>query len=251
MNASDPTVYYQNAIDLRTPGTGLWFLNGKSFADWKSASPSYLWLHGIPGSGKTVLSASIIQDLSLCCKDNSEKALAYYFFKFENAQEHDPIMMLKSFIQQLLRHCVTIPPTVKGLFSKIKGGGRAPLSQEVLELFRLTLGLFPCVYLVVDALDECDQQANLLKILEKVATWQLHNIHLIVTSRQERFVELSLEAYMSRESFINLPSDIIDEDIKIYMQERFNGDIQLKKWHSNSTIGDEINVALADGAQGM
>ena len=38
------------------PGTGQWFLDDQRLLAWRSASsPSLLWLHGIPGSGKSKL----------------------------------------------------------------------------------------------------------------------------------------------------------------------------------------------------
>ena len=38
------------------PGTGEWFLNDQRLLAWQNASsPSFIWLHGIPGSGKSKL----------------------------------------------------------------------------------------------------------------------------------------------------------------------------------------------------
>ncbi|TGO34464.1 hypothetical protein BHYA_0196g00200 [Botrytis hyacinthi] len=51
---------WQNSnIRLRQPGTGVWFTESKDFKDWASTDNSKLWIHGIPGAGKTVLIASV------------------------------------------------------------------------------------------------------------------------------------------------------------------------------------------------
>jgi hypothetical protein len=35
--------------------TGGWFLNGSEYNEWKEKQHQFLWLHGIPGCGKTIL----------------------------------------------------------------------------------------------------------------------------------------------------------------------------------------------------
>lgn len=45
-------------------GSGEWLLEKPEFLDWmKSSSSSILWLHGIPGSGKSMLVATVIEFL--------------------------------------------------------------------------------------------------------------------------------------------------------------------------------------------
>ena len=38
---------HRNALSLRAPGTGQWFLNSVVFNDWLEANSSFMWLHGI------------------------------------------------------------------------------------------------------------------------------------------------------------------------------------------------------------
>ena len=54
-----PIPYMQHHIQAKSdvlPGTGQWLLHDPRLLDWQnSRSSSVLWLHGIPGSGKTKL----------------------------------------------------------------------------------------------------------------------------------------------------------------------------------------------------
>jgi ankyrin repeat domain-containing protein 50 len=50
----DPIVKHTAATLLKQPGTDEWFLQEKTFLDWLNDG-SLLWLHGISGTGKTVL----------------------------------------------------------------------------------------------------------------------------------------------------------------------------------------------------
>lgn len=54
-SAVDPYSNHSAACEKREPTTGDWFLNCAEFAAWLISQKSFLWLHGIPGCGKTVL----------------------------------------------------------------------------------------------------------------------------------------------------------------------------------------------------
>jgi hypothetical protein len=46
LSVVDSSTNYNAARSKHEEGTGDWFLNGKRFEDWKTASNSVLWLHG-------------------------------------------------------------------------------------------------------------------------------------------------------------------------------------------------------------
>lgn len=48
-------VHHEAACRTREAGTGNWFLEGETYHDWKTGQIPFLWLHGIPGCGKSVL----------------------------------------------------------------------------------------------------------------------------------------------------------------------------------------------------
>lgn len=51
----DPSSNHLAACGKREPATGDWFFKRAEYIDWLSLSNSFLWVHGIPGCGKTVL----------------------------------------------------------------------------------------------------------------------------------------------------------------------------------------------------
>lgn len=51
----DPSGHQNIAINLRQPGTGVFFTEGPQFKHWLETPNAKLWLYGIPGAGKTVL----------------------------------------------------------------------------------------------------------------------------------------------------------------------------------------------------
>jgi hypothetical protein len=51
----DTSANHAIAREKHQPTTGDWFLESDSFLTWSDANNASLWLHGIPGAGKTVL----------------------------------------------------------------------------------------------------------------------------------------------------------------------------------------------------
>ncbi|KAI9729156.1 MAG: hypothetical protein M1834_007063 [Cirrosporium novae-zelandiae] len=63
LSPPDPESNYPKALKTRKSGTGTWFIQSQEFEDWKLKKSPFLWLHGIPGCGKTVLSSTVIEEI--------------------------------------------------------------------------------------------------------------------------------------------------------------------------------------------
>ena len=159
--------------------------------------------------------------------------------------------MLRSLICQLSRQSVKVPEALDVLFSSCDDGQRQPPVHLLLEVTQKIVQEFPQAYIVLDALDECTQYAQLMGILETIAGWQLQNLHLLVTSRRERDIESSLEGFITEENRISLESRLVDEDIRRFVRQRFSDDKSLRKWEKDATIRQEIEIVLMKGAHGM
>ncbi|KAF2630885.1 HET-domain-containing protein [Macroventuria anomochaeta] len=251
LSAPDPSTNYYKAHKQRQAETGLWLLESAKFTEWKGSPASRLWLYGIPGCGKTILSSTIIETLLQHCHENTDMVTAYFYFDFNNTQKQDPELMLRSLLCQLLQRSVLIPRSLDVLFSSCENGQRELSLHALLEVTQQVMQEFTQVYIVLDALDECTQRSELLDVLEIVAGWQLHNLHLLMTSRKERDIESSLESYVDKEDTVCLQSDVVDKDIQRYVQQRLSDDKSLVKWQRDAAIRQEIEAALMCGARGI
>jgi hypothetical protein len=185
------------------------------------------------------------------CQDDPGKVTAYFYFDFNDAQKQDPEMMLRSLVYQLSQQSIKIPAGLDSLFSSCENGQRQPSVHALLEVMQHMMQEFPRVYVVLDALDECDRRAELMDMLEAISGWQLQNLHLLVTSRRERDIESSLESFIDHQNRICLQSKLVDRDIQRYVQQRLSDDKSLRKWEKDATIRQEIEAALMKGAHGM
>jgi hypothetical protein len=251
LSAPDPSTNYHKAHKQRQADTGLWLLESPTFQRWKENAASRLWLYGIPGCGKTILSSTIIEHLLERCQDDSGMVTAYFYFDFNDAQKQDPEMMLCSLLRQLLQRSVTIPKDVDALFSSCDNGRRRPSVHALLEATQQAAQDFTQVYVVLDALDECTQRSELMDVLGLVAGWRLDSLHLLMTSRKERGIESALENYVDERDTVCLQRDVVDQDIQRYVRQRLRDDKGLAKWNKDAAIRQEIEAALMRGAQGM
>ncbi|KIJ06717.1 hypothetical protein PAXINDRAFT_52266, partial [Paxillus involutus ATCC 200175] len=92
--------------------------------------------------------------------------------------------------------------------------------QPTLAQLKTTLGEvvkdFDEVYILIDALDECDSQAELLEWMQSLQS-STKGLHLLVTSRPERIIEDRMSN--SSHARISLNSELLDDDIKTYVDE--------------------------------
>ncbi|KAF1939184.1 hypothetical protein EJ02DRAFT_504930 [Clathrospora elynae] len=251
LSAPDPSMNYQKALKQRQDDTGLWFLESDQYAEWRTDATSFFWLHGIPGCGKTILSSTILQNVLQHCNSDPGKVVAYFFFDFNDIQKQNPELMVRSLICQLSQQCVRIPTSLDTLFSSCENGQRQPSLHALLEALQQMMQEFPHIYIVLDALDECSGRAELMDILETMSTWQLQNLHTLLTSRRERDIESSLETFIRQQDFVCLQSELVDRDIHKYVQQRLSDDKQLSRWGRDPAIRQDIEAALMEGAQGM
>ncbi|KAF1982386.1 ankyrin [Aulographum hederae CBS 113979] len=254
LSSPDPSPNYHKALKLRQPDTGLWLLDSEVYKKWKTdIAPvsSWIWLYGIPGCGKTILSSTVIQDVFQHCESDPGKAVAYFYFDFNDAEKQKPELMIRALICQLSEQCVKIPVTLEALYTSCDQGNRQPLIDTLISVLRDMVLEFPQSYLILDALDECTQRDELLDILDQIAGWQLDGIHILVTSRKEQDIKSSLSVIVDPKLVIYLQSQVVDKDIRKFIHQKLSDDKSLKRWHKSIDIRQEIETALIQGAHGM
>jgi hypothetical protein len=174
---------------------------------------------------------------------------AYFFFDFNDGQKQDSELMVRSLLCQLSQQCIKIPAGLDSLFSSCDGGQRQPSTDALVDALHLMIQDLPQTYIVLDALDECAQRADLMELLETMVGWKVPNLHLLVTSRRERDIESSLYDLVDVQNRICLQSAVVDKDIQRYVQQRLSDDKRLRKW--DASMMGLIESALMNGAKGM
>ncbi|KAI7284250.1 hypothetical protein KC345_g2374 [Hortaea werneckii] len=240
----DPFVNLRKALKLRSPNTGKWYLQGAHFEACKAQSSYFGWLHGSAGSGKTILSASIIDSLQQFCRKDPARSLAFFFFDFNDAAKQDANNMVKSLLSQCLERCTRIPDAVRLLSPTAS-------EQELLDALKATIDASPASFVVLDALDECNNRERLFEILEEMQSWGNKSLHVLVTSRREADIEDALEDLVLPENKNCLESSLVDADIRTYVHERLTENKSFRRWQGDPEIREEIERTLGKQARGM
>ncbi|KFA71872.1 hypothetical protein S40288_07723, partial [Stachybotrys chartarum IBT 40288] len=223
------------------PGTGQWLLTDPVFQKWKKESASsIIWLHGIPGFGKSKLVSIVIEDAinSFRVGQSSQPA---FFYSSRNPAEparSDPREIFASLARQLSSLEPGTPilkPTVD-LYNKkeLEGSVTGPLRIEDSCDLIIQLGeYYPQLIIVIDALDESDQmkRPDLLKALERILRESSSLIKVFVSSRDDQDLVLRLQRYLNLE----IKSDKNSSDIAVFTKketERLIEDGLLLKYSS-------------------
>ncbi|CAG8003133.1 unnamed protein product [Penicillium salamii] len=198
-------------------GTGKWLLASAEFKNWVSLNDladqneahRTLFCPGIPGAGKTFLSSIVINHLQQLLRPN-DVALAFFFCNFREKVTLNE--MLGSLLKQLVRQQSSIPQCLVEPFSK-----RAYLTtSNLMSCLESMFSTFSTVFLVIDALDECDLPDNQRrKFLSDFRALQHDfNLRLFATSRDDQGIPTLFEGCVS------LRVQASSEDIKSFLAER-------------------------------
>lgn len=252
----DPFFNLRRSLKSRTADTGNWYLQGAQYASWKEGGPPFAWLYGSPGSGKTYLSAGIIQNLQQYCDMDPARSLAFFFFDFNDAEKQKPVNMLKSLLSQLLSKCTRVPDRVRELYAACDQSGRQASEDELLGAVNDTVGHLSATFVVLDALDECSDRDGLFETLQEMHGWGNHSLRVLSTSRKEVDIEEALEDLVPRKSRTCLESRLVDKDIQAYVHERLVKDKSFGGWRrvqksKNKNILEDIEKTLGQKANGM
>lgn len=251
LSTPDPSFNYKKALKQRQADTGLWFLESEQYAKWKTAPASFLWLYGIPGCGKTILSSTIIENVFQYRGDDPGKMVIYFYFDFNDMKKQIPEVMVQSLVCQISQHYVNVPAALGALFSSCANGEQRPSLDACLQALRQMIEEFPQTFIILDALDECGTRAELMDILGSMMGWGLETLHILVTSRRERDIESSLECFVDKKNMVCLENALVDEDICTYVHQRLTNDKSLRKWQKDHKVWQNIEDALKIGARGM
>ncbi|KAK1498735.1 hypothetical protein CABS01_10510 [Colletotrichum abscissum] len=227
--------HHQAAVRGRLDGSGEWLLHHQAFRSWRgSSSSTILWLHGIPGCGKTKL-CSVVIDSIKAIKAESAELLAFFYCARD---PREPLRgQCKAAVQSLLRQAVamspnrTVPKAVKTMYEKIQDEGfeeREWSLKECKDTLIHVMDIYPSLTIVIDALDECDEdeRMDLLVSLKEVRDKSANLVKILISSRDDVDIISSLaDTSDIRVSAAHNSVDInrfVDERVSALMDSREN-----------------------------
>lgn len=183
LDTSDATEDDFMGVDSqRMRGSCEWLTDRKSFQTWRdSPTTQVYWISAKPATAKTVLSGYIIKylkDLGCDC--------AFYFFDHADKVKATVSTFLRSIACQMAINHEGVRRAVLDICEKDNQLAKADYRTIWRKLFLdgiLKVKLDRSQYWVIDALDECKNDSDLIPLLLKAS--ELSSIRIVITSRNK------------------------------------------------------------------
>ena len=238
-------------ISRWVPGTCTWLLDDPRYLEWLNGSEkALLWVTGAPGSGKTVLSSFVIDQIE---STKSPRNVGFFFADDNSTLQRSAVMLLRGLLYQILNRN---PSLFKHAQVHWKRTAKRAF-EELSLLWRICTACFDDPLLenavfVLDALDECAAPD-----CEHLLTWitQYHEnrpagltqIKFFLTSRPETRIADILDTSAIRIRLeIHNDTDWLGKDIEVFIAVTIDTLPAMREWSSERK--EHIRHRLAQNA---
>ena len=232
-----------DCLRRRQQGTGQWLLDSAKYQTWLNIDKQMLFCPGIPGAGKTILTSIMVDDLITRFQNDQTVSIAYIYCNFRRKDEQKIDDLLASLLKQLAQGQSSLPDSVKDLYDRHKVKRTRPSLDETLKSLHSVAAMYSRVFIVIDALDECQVSDNCRsRFLSEIFNLQVkYGANIFATSRfipeiTEKFNGSTLLEIRAR-----------GEDVQKYLDGRISQSESkfLKSCHK------EINTEITKAVDGM
>ena len=243
--------------------TGLWLLEKADFVEWQSSSSSSLfWLHGIPGAGKSTLTAIVIQKfLDDAAGVENSAPLAYFYCSRQKSEScrMDPTEILRAILKQLsslgpdgrVRHVIATEYKQRRHDAERDGLDVRNLAFSECTQLILELTSEAPATVVIDGIDELgDSSQDLLDALWYLVENSSSVLKVFVSSRDEAAIARSLRHANS----IRVTSADNSKDIAVFVKHHVSKAVEQKRLlggRVSASLQEVITTKIIDGAGEM
>lgn len=168
------------------------------------------------------------------------------YFEYTEREQQTPVNVLASLVRQLAAQTPKLPAKLEDLYEKLESKGKKPKFEELFTALVATFESFGQVFLIFDALDECDPRNQRRELLPLFHRMRKSGASIFVTSRQ--YPEDIQESFRDSAKIELSPKE---NDIGAYIQQRIDEDARARRLVRQAKCQDRIVSELVDGSQGM
>ena len=242
---------WRKVIEQRTPGTGQWLLDSAEFTRWEDEPGRILFASGMPGAGKTMIAAIVVDHLKSGADPTA--GVACTFYNYSRAKEQSLRNILASLLEQSLRTRTYLDDDVRTLFTRFESRdpkapeANRPDATQLIDAISVVARKSSKLCIVIDALDEyTDDDGTRERLLrELLLLRKTIKANIFVTSREDP---------ASREKLNDLFVEIraSDEDVLAYLQKELPHKSPLNKCLAGKPeLKRQIEVEIVKVVRGM
>ena len=233
---------YEFFRDRWMPGSCEWITSNPKFVSWSledSGNPRFLWVNGLPGSGKSVLSSFVIEYLKRLGGN-----CQCYFFKYGDQSKRSPNSLLRSLAYQI---ALDVPEYRLRLQKLAEDGlnlekAEARLIWQKLfasALFNLNFG--KPLFWVIDGLDECDSPQSLLSLLAATSTLNT-SLRIMFVGRKNQTQSIAFDRLARVYQVDDLSADTPGQDLRMYVTK------EMEYMRGSPSFKEEVTAKILDMA---
>ncbi|KAK2762720.1 hypothetical protein FQN54_000894 [Arachnomyces sp. PD_36] len=233
-------------ISRRQEGTGQCLLNSNEFQKWLEKRKQTLFCPGIPGAGKTMNTAIVIEHIWAKFQNDTNVGVAYLYCNFRREHEQKTTDLLASLLKQLIREQISFPESIRSLYNRHNGKGTRPKLDEILSALQSVIPTYARTFIIIDAVDECgNSDGSRSRLLSAIFDLQASTgANVFATSR---FIPDIVKEFEGRSSSLEIRAS--NEDAARYLEGRM---WQLPSFVArNSDFQKEIKTEIIRAVDGM
>lgn len=252
LDALDFERKHKELFRKRCTGTGTWLLDRPEFRNWyQDASSPMLWCYGVPGAGKSVLAATVIEEITKDFGTNQSVGLAFAYCLYDDEKTQEPSRIIASLIQQLCWGQKKLVDSLTSFYRDFDTDARIPSYDDYWDAFKALAASFKRTYIILDGLDECKaihRQVIIAKVRDSIKT--LPMVKIWISSRREgEIVDMISEARIPN---IQIEAKNSLEDIRLFVAgetEKLFNTRHLR--NSSKATRQKVADSLVKGSNGM
>ncbi|EHK48634.1 hypothetical protein TRIATDRAFT_173359, partial [Trichoderma atroviride IMI 206040] len=218
------------------PETGLWLLDSAEYKTWLSTKKQTLFCPGDIGSGKTILTSAVINDVKTRFQINPVVGIAYIYCDHRHKETQQIDELIASILKQLTQKLFSLPDCIRQMYEKHKYGQTRPSLNEILGVLHTIIGEYSRVFIIVDALDECPTSSGCRQtFLKELSNLQNQfGVNCFATSRLDPDIIAQF-----RTNSISLEIRENAKDVQLYVKrymEQLPAFTELDQWQQETML---------------
>ncbi|KAF6788771.1 ankyrin repeat protein [Colletotrichum sojae] len=232
----------------REDGTGQGLLDSEEFKCWTSERGKGLLCTGDPGSGKTIMTSIVIDELSRQFPEENS-AIAYVFCNAKDQAKQIFYHILSSLAKQLVQ--ASLPEKPRSLYKEHQKKATSRSENETIGLLHELVGAPARVFILIDTLDECSTDVR-QRLLSQLTRLQCEaHAYIFATTRQ--IPEIADNPHLSRCDSLRIKASKDDvrrfvagqiPQMKPFVQKRLDIQVKIKNVVSSKADGMFLLASL-------
>lgn len=204
-----------------------------------------LFCPGIPGAGKTILTAAVIDHLTTRFTSEPTIGIAYIYCNFKRKNEQTIEDLLAILLSQLVRHSGSMPKAAQDLYSLHREKGTRPSLDEISKTLRSVVATYSRVFIIVDALDEL-QTSDICRRRFMSELFELQSRHRANIFATSRFIPEIIDQFRGG---VELEILARSEDVNMYLAGHMDRLPQCVQ--RSQQLQEDIKAGISEAIDGM